>query len=144
MIEISGNIWDWLGRAVIAVTTNGHVTRDGKASLGRGCARQAGERFPDIARRLGALLVEKGNHVHCLGDGIVSFPVEESPWSTPDLKLIARSARELRDLADEMELGRIVVPRPGCGGGGLDWRDVRPVVAEIFDERFYVITANNS
>ncbi len=140
MTEIRGNIWDWLGKAVIAVTTNGHVTRDGKAVLGRGCARQAGERFPGLARRLAALLAEKGNHVHCLGEGIVSFPVEESPWCTPDLRLIARSARELRDLADGMGWRMIVVPRPGCGGGGLDWTEVRPAVAEFFDERFFVIT----
>ncbi len=144
MTEISGNIWDWLGRAVIAVTTNGHVTRDGKASLGRGCARQAGERFPDMACRLGALLSEKGNHVHCLGEGIVSFPVEENPWSMPDLGLISRSALELRDLADAKGWTKIVVPRPGCGGGGLEWREVKPVVAKIFDERFYVITAIKS
>ena len=141
MTEISGNIWDWLGKSVTAVTTNGHVTRDGKVALGRGCARQAQEHFPDLACRLGSLLSEKGNHVHCLAEGIVSFPVEENPWSAPDLKLIARSARELRDLADGMGWRRIVVPRPGCGGGGLDWSEVRPVVAEFFDDRFFVITA---
>ena len=140
MIEINGNIWDWLGKAVIAVTTNGHVTRDGKAALGRGCARQAQEHFPDIADHLGRLLGEKGNHVHCLGEAIVSFPVEENPWSAPDLKLISRSARELRERADIMGWSRIVVPRPGCGGGGLEWKEVRPVLAEIFDERFLVIT----
>ncbi len=140
MTEIRGNIWDWMNRAVIAVTTNGHVSRDGKADLGRGCARQAGERFPDLGRRLGILLAEKGNHVHCLGEGIVSFPVEESPWSAPDLKLIARSAGELRDLADLMGWTKIVVPRPGCGGGGLSWSEVKPVVEEFFDQRFFVIT----
>ncbi len=79
--------------------------------------------------------------MHCLAEGIVSFPVEENPWSAPDLKLLARSARELRDLADGMGWCRIVVPRPGCGGGGLDWSEVRPVVAEFFDDRFFVITA---
>ncbi len=142
MNEVSGNIWDYLGKAVVAITTNGHVTRDGKAVLGHGCARQARERFPDLHVRLGRLLREGGNHVHFLGDGMVSFPVEETPWSVPDLKLISRSALELRALADAAGWSRIMVPRPGCGGGGLGWHEVRPVVAEYFDERFFVITAN--
>jgi hypothetical protein len=140
MTEVVGNIWDYLGKAVIAITTNGRVTRDGKVVLGHGCARQAGEIFPDMSLRLGLLLRERGNHVHCLGDDLVSFPVEETPWSAPDLGLIARSARELRELADSFGWTRIVVPRPGCGGGGLAWHEVKPVVEEFFDERFYVIT----
>ncbi len=37
--EICGNIWDYLGKAVIVVTTNGHVAASGKADLGWGCAR---------------------------------------------------------------------------------------------------------
>ncbi len=83
MAEISGNIWDWLSKSVIAVTTNGHVTPDGKVALGRGCPRQAQEHFPDLACCLGSLLSEKGNHVHCLAEGIVSFPVEETPGPLP-------------------------------------------------------------
>ena len=141
MTEIVGNIWDYTGRAVIAVTTNGYVTREGKVVLGSGCARQAGELFPGLPVSLGRLLRERGNHVHCLGDGVVSFPVEETPWSAPDLHLISRSARELLDLADAAGWGRIVVPRPGCGGGGLDWKEVKPILEKYFDERFYVITA---
>jgi hypothetical protein len=141
MTEVVGNIWDHLGKAVIAITTNGHVTRHGKATLGFGCARQAGERFPDLSLRLGLLLRDQGNHVHYLGDGLVSFPVEETPWSAPDLGLIARSARELRDLADRAGWTSIVVPRPGCGGGGLSWHEVKPVVEQYFDERFHLITA---
>ncbi len=141
MVEICGNIWDYLGRAVIVVTTNGHVDGSGKADLGRGCARQAGERFPGLALRLGSMLRARGNHVHYLGEDVVSFPVEENPWSVPDPALIRRSARELRALADVMGWRYIIVPRPGCGGGGLDWKEARPLVAEVFDDRFHVITA---
>ncbi len=141
MTEVTGNVWDYLGQAVIAITTNGHVTREGNAVLGYGCARQAGKRFPDLAARLGRMLREQGNHVHRLGEGLVSFPVEETPWSVPDLNLISRSALELALLADRMEWSKIIVPRPGCGGGGLNWHEVRPAVARYFDERFFVITA---
>ncbi len=141
MVEIIGDIWDYLGMAVIAVTTNGHVTKEGVAVLGRGCARQAGERFPDLSLRLGRLLATGGNHVYHLGDGIVSFPVEESPWSLPDLRLIRRSAGELKALTDAQGWNSVIVPRPGCGGGGLNWREVRPLLVDCFDDRFRVITA---
>lgn len=140
MVEINGDIWDYLGRAVIAITTNGHVTGSGEAFFGRGCARQARERFPHLPRRLGDLIRAYGNHVFPLGHGIVSFPVEESPWDIPDLRLISRSARELRELADHEGWPLLVVPRPGCGGGGLDWQEVRPLLSGLLDERFLVIT----
>lgn len=108
--------------------------------MGCGCARQALERFPGLPSRLGALLSEGGNHVYVLGDGLISFPVEESPWANPDMRLIRRSAEELRIIADREGWDHIVVPRPGCGGGGLAWRDVRPLLAGLFDDRFTVIS----
>jgi hypothetical protein len=107
--------------------------------IGRGCARQALEYFPDLAEDLGRLLQKQAARVHDLGYGLVAFPVEETAWSLPDLRLIRQSAQQLRDLADENGWSRVIVPRPGCGGGGLDWHAVKPVLLEHFDERFYVI-----
>lgn len=140
MRETSGDMWDYLGKAVIAITTNGSVTKKGEAVFGRGCAKGAKERFPELPKRLGALLCERGNHVHYLGDGIVSFPVEHSPYENPDMRLIERSARELAEMADREGWTTIVAPRPGCGGGGLSWKDVKPILARSFDDRFCVIT----
>jgi hypothetical protein len=140
MHETVGDIWSYAERGeIIAITTNGSLTRDGRAIVGRGVAKQAGHRFPGLAEKLGSLLTESGNHVYDLGDGIVSFPVEETAWSLPDLRLIARSAQELRQLADQSGWLHIVVPRPGCGGGGLAWVDVEPLLAPWFDDRFLVI-----
>lgn len=140
MFEAVGDIWEQadLG-AIIVITTNGSRTRDGRAIFGRGVARQAAERFPGLADRLGRLLADQGNHVFDLGHGVVSFPVEETPWSLPDLRIIARSAQELRQLADDSGWQQIVVPRPGCGGGGLAWQEVKPLLEAYFDDRFVVI-----
>ena len=143
MQEVYGDIWDYLGKAVIVITTSGSLTRDGRAVLGRGCARQAAERFQNLALQLGALLQEQGNHVHNLGNGLVSFPVEESAWALPDLRLIARSALELKELADREGWETIVVPRPGCGGGGLSWHEVRSLLMSQFDDRFLVISSQS-
>lgn len=141
MREIVGNIWDFHDRAIIAITTNGQVDRSGRAILGRGCARQALVYFPELPEHLGRLLQESGNHVFDLGRGLVNFPVEETPWSVPDLRLIRRSAAELKALADQQGWSRVIVPRPGCGGGGLAWSEVRAVVEEYFDDRFSVISS---
>jgi len=140
MLETVGDIWEYAETAVIAITTNGSLTRDRRAVFGRGVARQAVSRFPGLAEKLGSLLAEQGSHVFDLGCGIVSFPVEETAWSQPDLRIIARSAEELRLLADRSGWLRLFVPRPGCGGGGLAWKEVQPLLVPWFDGRFTVIS----
>jgi hypothetical protein len=141
MLETIGDIWTYADQGdVIVITTNGSLTRDGRAIFGRGVARQAALRFLGLADKLGRLLAEQGSHVFDLGNGVVTFPVEESPWSLPELRIIARSAQELRALVDGSGWRRIVVPRPGCGGGGLAWKDVQPVLAPWLDDRFIVIS----
>ncbi len=140
MFEVVGDIWEYPESAVMVITTNGSLTRDGRAVIGRGVARQATARFPMLAGKLGGLLTARGSHVFDLGCGLVSFPVEETAWSQPDLRIIARSAEELRTLADRSGWQQIVVPRPGCCGGGLAWKDVRPLLTPWFDERFIVIS----
>lgn len=141
MFETVGDIWEHAARGgIVVITTNGSLTPDGRGVFGRGVAKQASLRFPGLAVKLGRLLAEHGNHVFALGDGIVTFPVEETPWSLPDLRIIARSAEELRLLADSSGWERVVVPRPGCGGGGLAWKDVKPLLLPWFDDRFVVIS----
>ncbi len=139
MLETVGDIWEYAATGIIVITTNGSLTRDGRAIFGRGVAKQAALRYPGLAEKLGRLLADQGNHVFDLGSGIVTFPVEETPWSLPDLRIIARSAGELRLLADRSGWEQIVVPRPGCGGGGLLWEDVRSLLEPCFDQRFLVI-----
>ncbi len=144
MKEIRGDIWEYRASAIVAITTNGQVSRSGKAVMGRGVAAQAALLFPDMAQLLGRRLVEGGNHVHYLGENIVSFPVEHSPYQVPDLGLIERSAQELVALADEQGWRSVVVPRPGCGGGGLSWDEVRPLLDRCFDDRFTVISVDTA
>ena len=141
MFETIGDIWEYPPTDTIVITTNGSLTKDGRAVIGRGVAKQAVLRFPALAEILGSMIAREGSHVFDLGSGIVSFPVEDTAWSLPDLRIIARSAQELRSLADRSGWRRIIVPRPGCGGGGLAWKDVRPLLEPWLDDRFTVISA---
>ncbi len=140
MNERVGDLWRLHAKgAVVAITTGGLVSKKGECSMPRGCAREAKERFEGLSARLGQLITTHGNHVFDLGERIVSFPVENSPYECPELSIIERSCRELVQLADEKQWQEIVVPRPGCGGGGLEWKDVSGIVARHFDNRFTLI-----
>jgi O-acetyl-ADP-ribose deacetylase (regulator of RNase III) len=141
MLEISGDLWaEHAGGAVVAITTNGAVNKVGRAIMLRGCARQARERFPDILKTLGTLIRHHGNHVFDLGHHIVSFPIEEGPYQVPELRMIEQSCRELVELADYKGWRKVVVPRPGCGSGGLEWPEVRKILVRHLDQRFHIIT----
>jgi len=138
--ELQGDLWAEHARgAVVAITTGGQVNRDGCCVMPRGCARHARELFAGLDWTLGQQILAHGNHVFDLGRRVVSFPVENSPLEVPSLTLIEQSCRELVELTDYKGWTEVVVPRPGCGGGGLEWSSVSPLLEKYFDDRFLVI-----
>ena len=143
MKEISGDLWDYHRQGlVVAITTGGQLEKGGYCAMPRGCARQAKDRFDGLSWTLGQQILMHGNHVFDLGHRIVSFPVEESPFEVPDVRLIERSCRELVELADYKGWQQVVVPRPGCGGGGLLWEEIKPKLEILFDDRFLIISSS--
>jgi hypothetical protein len=141
VIEVRGNLWGYLDRQgyQLCITTNGALRADGHGVMGRGCAREALDRWPELGLVLGKSIRAFGNTVQLLSDQhrIWSFPVKHR-WNEPaDLKLIQKSASQLMFLAmasgNEHEDYTWVLPRPGCGNGQLAWEDVEPIVRALPD-----------
>lgn len=130
------------------ITTNGTVKANGRAVMGRGCARQATERYPFLQLKLGRLLKAHGNHAFVVwidevnpnDPPLVSFPVKHAWDQRADLKLIERSAVELVVLADKHGWEKVVLPRPGCGNGQRKWSEVKGILQPLLDNRFTVVT----
>jgi len=155
MKEAKGNIWYMRGDA-ICITTNGFIKKNGELVMGRGIAKEAKDQFPSIAKTLGHKVSQHGNHVHILFEAIghynghdgtewyqdiVSFPVKHNWWEVADMELIRRSSRELMKWADELpHWENVLLPRPGCGNGKLNWIDVKREIENILDDRVTVVT----
>lgn len=144
MLEIFGDLWE-VDADLRAITTNGDVNRFGAAIMGRGCAREARERISGLEYHFAMLLRRHGNRVMRLtkpieGAALASFPVKHHWNERADPALIRRSARQIVALATKFGYRRVLIPRSGCGNGSLRWIDVRPILAEVLDDRFYVIT----
>jgi len=142
--QLTGDLWQQHKAGhIIAITTGGMLKKKGSCVMPRGTALQAAKRFPGISFILGKKIKQYGMHVFDLGDGIVSFPVQNSPFENPELKIIRQSCRELVKLANDNDWSKIIVPRPGCGHGGLSWSEVQPVLTDYIDSRFIIIREEN-
>jgi hypothetical protein len=147
MIEIHGNMFGYLGRMKfrLFITTNGFIKNDGTAVMGRGNAAQAvrvfreefGLNLPELHAKS---LKLKGNVVAHLTDQLYTFPVKESWYDRASMRLIKKSVESLKQIMDEdTDKQRIyVLPRPGCGNGGLKWKNVKPLLEDLSD-RVWVI-----
>ena len=141
MHEVVGNLWE-TGADAIVITTNGFIKKNGHAVMGAGVAKQALRKWPNLSLVLGEHIRDNGN---CVGstrtsaERIVFFPVKHAWYEKADLELITRSTKELVKMADRIGWQAVVLPRPGCGNGGLDWKDVKPILESYLDERFTVV-----
>jgi len=192
MIEIKGNLFNPSSYMydnshagprdvppdAVCITTNGFIKSNGEAVMGRGCAKQANDRWPGLSLDLAHLMKTNGNVTQKIDtvplDGrripLIAFPVK--PITEPyngtnvvrhmrnqfahrmsvgiskvpgwaclaNIPLIRKSAKELVELTDSQAWEMVVLPRPGCGAGELSWEDVKPILEEILDNRFYCIT----
>lgn len=154
----------------ICITTNGFVKRNGEAVMGAGVAKQAVNKYKkliNLPKILGASLKEFGNHVYLLRKVlpyVFSFPTKTVTETDPNkllpyffesqrgkssfpgwmckssLELIEQSCIELVEYIDDLHLGTVLIPRPGCSNGGLTYEEVRPVLKKYLNDRFVVIT----
>lgn len=143
--EITGDIFEIKTTDAICVTTNGYVTKDGEAVMGRGVAKAAKEKFPGIETQLGLHLLTHGNVPGIFRfpgfiPDIVTFPVKTHWREAADLSLI-RQSFYLLDIITRAEMyEEVIIPRPGCGNGQLDWeREVKQIALDYYNPRYYFI-----
>lgn len=141
MIEVKGDLWSYVPASVRLITTNGTVKGwSGRAVMGRGCALEALNMTPGVDKLLGDYLTKYGNRPFYLTADIGTFPVKHEWYEKADLDLIRDSAYKIVEMADGFGWQNVVLPRPGCGNGKLQWSEVRATIGSILDERFKVIT----
>jgi len=127
VIEAKGDLWTYPAAWRI-ITTNGVVKGNGEAVMGAGCALAAKQRFPYLPKQLGNALERYGNHLFIFGQySIITFPTKNEWRDSSDLGLIEHSTEELLDCLMNRTMTKNtaenvhVMPRPGCGYGGLRW-----------------------
>ena len=141
MIEKLGNLWEEVAD-VHVITTNGIIKKNGEAVMGAGIALQAKNLYPILPKKLAKRLTSDGNRVFVFHevDRIISTLPTKHDWKDKsDINLIRRSIGELAGLADRNRWNKVVLPRPGCSNGQLSWLEVRPILVDLLDDRFFVI-----
>jgi len=113
--------------------------------MGKGIALQVKQRWPEVDRAYRAAskrgevtlghmhLVERGG----LGDGprfVINFPTKDHWRSRSKLSDIEAGLVDLRTTIEKLGLRSIAIPPLGCGNGGLDWADVRPLIDAALDD----------
>jgi len=118
MQEINGNIWEQydLGRWIV-ITTNGEVRKDGACVMGRGIAKQAADKFPDLPYTLGSTIKEGRGKTYCVLNGVPAHK-----WRTYEF-LLDGKRRKLTER--ETEVAFTYAGRRLADGGYCDWDDFK-------------------
>jgi hypothetical protein len=126
------------GNILRCVTTNGVVNNKGYLVMGAGIAKHAKRRFPELPYIFGQNVDERGNHVKIVDNyGIASFPTKHHWKNNSDINLILRSCRELVCFAKNWDY--VLLPRPGCNLGGLEWLEVKPLIQQILHQDKFIV-----
>jgi hypothetical protein len=146
MLEIYGNALEVINNPEytgLCITTNGYVRKDGACVMGRGIALAIKTLIPLFPYKLGEKLTLYGNHVFrfktkYFGDKVLySFPVKHVYNEAADINLIMRSCKELMHALGPDD--KVILPRPGCGNGRLEWSFVKSMIRLELDDRVSII-----
>ncbi len=106
--------------------------------MGKGIALQFKETFPDNYKlyqaavkrgevRVGTMFIVPLQRMDGL-KYIINFPTKEH-WRSPSrLSYIEDGLKDLRQVILDKKIQSIALPPLGCGNGGLNWEDVKPMI----------------
>lgn len=151
MLEVTGNIWDYYadGKNWIVIPTNLELRRNGYAIMGKGLALQASNKLRGLEYSYGRCLREGMNScVEDIINRLIYFPTKYKWRDKSDKILITKSIVDLQVIGNRWSKidhhnwkdCKVYLPRVGCGNGGLDWNDIRPILKHILDDRFIVVS----
>ncbi len=132
MFELAkGNLFETDAEAFVNTVNTAGV-------MGKGIALQFKKRFPEMYQAYRAAC-EAGEvrpgHMHVFEQMaslkpryIINFPTKGDWRSASRMTDIKAGLAALRQEIDKRRIRSIAVPALGCGNGGLDWRDVFPVI----------------
>lgn len=151
MKEIYGDFWIHFDEYkdqynAIVCTTNTIVKADGTLVMGAGIAKEFAKEFPFLPKEWGRRVKQRGLGLIVTplknGLNLVGFPTK-TDWKQPaTIELVEASLDELLTVTNIFGWKKVLMPRPGCRNGGLDWhKEIRPLMVDEFelDERFVVI-----
>jgi hypothetical protein len=144
--EAVGDLWTHPARIKV-VTTNWTLKSDGSLVMGAGVAKQAAERYPDLPYELGEFIAGCIKHgrgplpVFVARYNLISLPTKVD-WRAPsELGFVEEMLDKLaNDLFGTYPVSQdVVMPRPGCGLGGLRWEDVKPICERHLVSDHYIV-----
>lgn len=62
---------------------------------------------------------------------IINFPTKKDWRGNSKLEYIEEGLEKLVEQISEFHIGSIAIPPLGCGNGGLDWKDVKPLMEKM-------------
>jgi len=141
-----GQMWNaYVDCDAFCITTNSYIKKNGALVMGRGIARTARDLFDKtesaLDKRLGSRIKEKCDHLGVYGiipadpenSRIVAFQVKTHFREDASISLIRNSTQKLREVATSYSDRRFDLNFPGIGNGGLNSKDVRPVIEDLPD-----------
>jgi hypothetical protein len=149
--SIIGDIADvYIDYDAICCTTNTTLTKEGKLVMGAGVAKWFRDGFEGIDSQWGQQLQNNPScgimvsaeyrTVFSPGPYLVAFPTKSDWRQKSSLTLIEDMAIDLEIVTSAMGWRSVLLPRPGCSNGGLDWDVVKPILEQYLDDRFTVIS----
>jgi hypothetical protein len=126
----------------VCITTNLQVGKNG-AVMGAGVAKAAATKWPWMPVILGYHLDKGRRETTLVGAAnnysIIALPTKDHWKDKSDIKLIIKSASELKLMAGRWKWNNVLLPPMGCGLGGLEWNDVKAATEHLLDDRFTVV-----
>lgn len=134
----------------LCITTCGTLRKDDCLVMGRGIALEASKKYPWLQAALGEAVKRNGLQVEVFTKPrLIAFPVKYQFYEHADLSLIEHSTKQLLTKVERLQLFsnpannniRILLGRPGCGNGKLDWLQVQPIMRQyLVDNRFVIFS----